>query len=390
MRSILRSTLLKVIVVAALMAVTLNLVLAVFRLGRDGSGEYSLVEEAYSFLDHHYIDPLPEQLRIEQGMVEGMVSALDDPYTAYVEPSAHEIQRDDLIGEYGGIGAYLAINKDDQVYLVPIEGSPAERAGVIEGDILLTVDGIVINAGAQLDDVSAYLRGPEGSVVRISIVAPTDGSDKREYEITREVFSLKSVNSFMHPSDTSVGVIVVGLFSERTPAELEKAFRELVDRGADALILDLRNNGGGLLESAFRVAEFFLEEGDILHEQQRDGELVTHSIGSPGAGARIPLAVLVNRYTASAAEVVAGAIQDHGRAPLIGETTFGKGSVQVIVELQDGSSLHITSARWFTPNQRTLDGVGLEPEHPIMQGESGDTVLEFARSWLSDQKQANE
>ena len=386
MRAIFRSTLFKVIVVAALLAVTLNLVLAVFRLGKGEAGEFSLVEEAYSSLDHHYIDPLPEQLRIEQGMVEGMVTSLDDPYTTYVEPSAHEIQKDDLIGEYGGIGAYLAINDDGLVYLVPFEGSPAERAGVNEGDILLTVDGVVIVQGAQLDDVSAALRGPEGSIVRIGVEAPSDGAGERKYEIAREVFHLQSVTSFMHPSDASVGVIVIRLFSERTPAELEKAYRELVDRGAEALILDLRNNGGGLLGSALRVAEFFLEDGVILHEQQREGDVVTHSVSSPGIGSSIPLALLVNQYTASAAEVVAGAVQDHDRAPLIGETTYGKGSVQVIVELQDGSSLHITSARWFTPNQRTLDGVGLEPEHPIMPGDSGDAALEFALSWLGDQR----
>jgi carboxyl-terminal processing protease len=386
MRAIFRSTLFKVIIVAALLAVTLNLVLAVFRLGNGEAGEFTLVEEAYSFLDLHYIDPLPEQLQIEQGMVEGMVSALDDPYTTYVEPSAHEIQRDDLIGEYGGIGAYLAINDDGLVYLVPFEDSPAERAGVNEGDILLAVDGVVLEKGAQLDDVSAALRGPEGSIVRIGVVAPSDGSGEREYEITREVFPLQSVTSFMHPSDASVGVIVIRLFSERTPAELEKAYRELVDRGAEALILDLRNNGGGLLGSALSVAEFFLEDGVILHEQQREGDMVTHSVSSPGIGSSMPLALLVNQYTASAAEVVAGAIQDHGRAPLIGETTYGKGSVQVIVELKDGSSLHFTSARWFTPNNRTLDGVGLEPEHPIMPGDSGDAALEFALSWLSDQQ----
>ena len=159
-----------------------------------------------------------------------------------------------------------------------------------------------------------------------------------------------------------------------------------MDRGAEALILDLRNNGGGLLGSALSVAEFFLEDGVILHEQQREGDMVTHSVSSPGIGSSMPLALLVNQYTASAAEVVAGAIQDHGRAPLIGETTYGKGSVQVIVELKDGSSLHITSARWFTPNNRTLDGVGLEPEHPIMPGDSGDAALEFVLSWLSDQQ----
>ncbi len=384
MRAFFKSTLFKVIVVAALLAATLNLIVAVFRLGQGETGEYALVEEAYSFLDDHYIDPLPDELQIEQGMVEGMVSALDDPYTTYVEPSESEIQRDELIGEYGGIGAFLAINDAGQVYMVPFEGSPAERAGVNEGDILLSVDGVGIGQDPQLDVVSAALRGPEGSMVRIAVRASEDVAAEREYEITREVFPLQSVTSFMHPNDASVGVIAVGLFSERTPSELDEAYRDLVDRGAESLILDLRNNGGGLLGSALKVAEFFLEDGVILHEQQREGDLVTHTVSSPGVGSSVPLAVLVNRYTASAAEVVAGAIQDHDRAALIGETTFGKGSVQVIVELQDGSSLHITSARWFTPNKRTLDGVGLTPDHPIMQGDSGDAALEFALSLLSN------
>ena len=384
MRRVLNSPLFRIIVVAVLAAITLNLVLAVARLGRVNEGEYALVEEAYFFLEKHFIDPLPDQLEIEQGMVEGMVNALEDPYSVYVEPSTHEIQQDDLVGEYGGIGTYIARNEQGEIYLVPFEGSPAEDAGLIEGDILLEVDGVSIDPD-NIDTISAALRGPEGSFVRVTVAPRSTSEGTLSFDIERKVFPLQSVTSFLHPSAPTTGVLVIGLFSERTRAELDHAFDALIDRGATTFILDLRNNGGGLLDSALKVAEVFLEEGDILHERSAEDELVTYSVDLPGKGSSVPLAVLVNQYTASAAEVVAGAIQDHDRAPLIGARTFGKGSVQVIVELQDGSSLHITSARWYTPNMRSLDGVGLMPDFEVIESGVGDQTMEFAINWLKEQ-----
>jgi carboxyl-terminal processing protease len=206
-----------------------------------------------------------------------------------------------------------------------------------------------------------------------------DPEDASEVRILRESIPLPSVTSYAHPDDPAVGVLAITIFSEKTPDEVEEHYSSLMGEGVTGLVLDLRGNSGGLLDSAIEVARFFLDEGLILKEIQSESKLVEHNADSPGAGASIPLSVLVNGGTASAAEIVAGALQANGRAPLIGQKTFGKGSVQLVFELSDGSSLHVTSARWLTANGIALDQIGLEPDIPL-ETEDGtkDIILQEA------------
>lgn len=344
---------------------------------------FDLVEEARVKLKTHYLRTLPETLVLERGMIRGMLEALDDPYSVYIEPAGHELETDTLAGEYGGIGASLFFDMEGSVRLVPTAGGPADQAGLIEGDLLLEVDGVGVSEFSDINAITASIRGPAGTRVKLTL-APRSSADGRfVVEIVRAVIDLPSATGYLLPEDENVGVIAVSVFSEKTRDEILREYRDLVTRGATAFVLDLRGNGGGLLESAVSVSRLFMQPGLIVVEHRRQAAEKSFSAESPGELAEIPLVVLVDGGTASAAEVVAAALQQSGRAPLIGVRTFGKGSVQVILPLSDGSSLHVTSAEWFTPHAQTLDGLGLEPDIDVERAQDGsDTPLSAAREWL--------
>jgi carboxyl-terminal processing protease len=199
----------------------------------------------------------------------------------------------------------------------------------------------------------------------------------------RETFPIPSVTGYTLPDQPDIGVIFINLFSEKTPEEVEQTYQTLIDRGAVYFVLDLRGNVGGLLDSAVDVARFFLLDGMILIEERRGGREEQYSVNSPGKASDVPLVVLVNENTASASEVLAAALQENDRAPVIGTRTYGKGSVQLILELDDGSSLHVTSSRWQTPSGNTIDGQGLQPDLQVSVEEGDiDVYMQTAISWL--------
>ena len=323
---------------------------------------YQLLDEAHTLLAEHYLDPLPEPLVVQRGMIRGMLQEVGDPFTLYVEPAAHELESGNLAGEYGGIGVFLTLDQEGRVHLVPASDGPAARAGVQEGDILAEIDGDSLENGASLEEVGAALRGPAGTEVILTLISAQADTAQRSVTVVREVIPLPSVTGYLLPDDPSIGVIALTSFSERTPNELEAAYADLVGRGAARFILDLRANSGGLLDSGIEVARFFLETGIIVIERGRAGAEEVYRANRAGEAAEVPLAVVVDGATASAAEIVAAALQANGRAPLVGTPTFGKGSVQLIFELSDGSSLHVTSARWLTPVEAQIDGTGLTPD----------------------------
>jgi carboxyl-terminal processing protease len=346
---------------------------------------YPLLNQAHVLLQEHYLDPLPDETLLQRGMIRGMLLELGDPFTLYVEPASHELESDQLSGEYGGIGVLLTLDQEGQVRLVPAADGPAERAGVQEGDILAAIDGAPLEPGTGLDVVSASLRGPAGTPVTLTLSREADGVT-RDVRIVREVIPLPSVTGYLFPDDHSIGVLAVTSFSERTPDELSAAYNDLRARGAEKLILDLRGNSGGLLDSGIEVARYFLSSGVVVIERGREGEERIHRVDDPGEASRLPLVVIVDGATASAAEIVAAALQENARAPLIGQASYGKGSVQLIFELSDGSSLHVTSARWLTPSGNQIDGVGLRPDVPVdpaAAAPGSDPFLLAALGWLS-------
>ncbi len=346
------------------------------------AAEFPLLAEAHGVIEGHYDGELPAARDWEYGAIRGLVAAVEDPYTVFLEPQPARLEADSLSGEYGGIGVGITQNERGEIVLSPYRESPAAEAGLLEGDVLLEVDGEELTATMTLDDVAARVRGPVGSAVALVIRRAT--GQVLSVTITRQVIALPSTDWRIVDGQPQVGLIAIHRFTDKTPQEVRQAIEELRALGALGLVLDLRNNGGGILDAAIDVAGQFLSGGVVMYETQpNQTERIYTAPAATGWADDAPLAVLVNGGTASAAEIVAGALLDRGRAPLIGQPTFGKGSVQVIVPLSDGSSLHVTARRWFTPSRRDLHTVGLPPTiavEPASHG--GDPELEAAVLYL--------
>jgi carboxyl-terminal processing protease len=343
-----------------------------------------LVHEALNAMATYSLLPMPDDLTLERAMIHAAVGTLGDPFSVYVEPAQHELQADDLAGEYGGIGALLTTDEAGRVLLTPLADGPAQSAGIRPGSIVVSIDGLRVPLFPSLSDLVAGLRGPEGTEVRLEIRGPDEGDGTLEYILARARFDIPSVSAFLSPLDPAVGVIKLVRFAENSPEEVGAGFDTLREQGIQALVLDLRDNGGGLLDSTVEIARFFLSSGTILTEESVDHERKEYRVEIPGRAVDLPMAIFVNENTASAAEVLAAALRENERAVLIGSRTFGKGTVQAVVELSDGSSLHITTARWLAPDGETLDGTGLTPDYTVeSSSESGpDPYLTLAQQLL--------
>jgi carboxyl-terminal processing protease len=346
-------------------------------------GKYPLLDEIHGLLATHYIGSLPDDKTMEYGAAHGLVAAVGDPYTVFVEPPAHQLETQSLAGQYGGIGVVLSQSPTGETLLSPYPGSPAATAGVQEGDVLLAINDAPLQSGVTADQLTGLLRGSIGSTVRITVKHKSGTT--QSVSITRAAIDIPSVTFKMVDGHPDVGLVAISRFSDRTPTELGNALDQLRTQGAQRFVLDLRDNGGGILESAVGVAGYFIDGGVVMYESQSNGPEKTYSAPSvPGGANKAPLAVLVNHNTASAAEIVAGALLDRGRAPLIGQQTYGKGSVQLVYDLSDGSSLHVTAYRWYTPSHRVLDKTGLPPTYVVDPGTAGtDPELASALQYLA-------
>jgi len=324
-----------------------------------GPEEFELFWEAWEIVEGEFYGELPGPQEFTHGAIRGALSSLDEPATILVKPKAAEDQMIELKGTYEGIGVLVGVDKQDGIIIVaPFDGSPAIQAGIMAGDVILKVDDTMVT-GMPLEDVVRFIRGPRGTKVRLTIVREGE-PESLVFEIIRDRVELVTVA--WRAIDT-IGYVRIALFSEMTSGELEKALRELREGEIEGLILDLRNNPGGVFPSAaIEVASQFLEEGIIVYERDKDGREKPYSVKGGGLATEIPLVVLVNKGSASNSEVVAGAIQDHGRGVLIGEKTFGKGSVQRVHELSDGSGLYVTTAILLTPNRHPIHEEGLTPD----------------------------
>jgi carboxyl-terminal processing protease len=295
---------------------------------------------------------------LADGAVKGMVEALDDPYTAYLDPTAYELSQKGLEGKFEGIGAYVAAEDDKIVVIAPVAGSPADEAGIRAGDVILAVDG-KSTAEMSLTEVVLAVQGPKGTTVTLSILHQGE-TEPVLLEIVRAEIEVPSVRFEMKDD---IAYINITNFSERTVEELAPVMEE-VKQQASGIILDLRSNPGGLLDSVVGVASFFLNEGVVLDVVDNEGNHQTYSV-EPGLATDLPMVVLVDDYSASGSEVLAGALQDYGRAVIAGEKTFGKGSANTMYKLEDGSALYITYARWFTPKGRLIEGEGIHPDYEL-------------------------
>jgi len=360
------------------------------QIGHSSTEPMAVFWEAWDYVEQLFYGQVPAPRERTYGAIRGALAMLNDPYTVFVEPQPRELERDQLRGSFGGIGVTVERDPEGRLLLSPYPGSPAERAGVCEGDVLLAVDGEPVTDEMTVDDVRVRLRGEPGTAVTLTLARPGPEADTPtlpfDLTITRETIEVPSTVWRMLDQAPDIGYVRIERFTERTDEEVLVALRELRQAEASGLIMDLRDNAGGLIDPAVSIASQFLSGGIVLIERSREAEERTFPVQNGGVATDIPLVVLVNGGTASAAEIVAGALQDHGRAPLIGEITFGKGSVQQIYDLSDGSSLHVTSAIWFTPNRHRITGQGLTPDVYVARGDDlQDVQLDLAIECLHSQ-----
>jgi carboxyl-terminal processing protease len=323
------------------------------------STSFKVFWEAWHILQTDFYGKVPEPQAMAYGAIRGVLELLNDPHTTLIEPQPRQIEKDNLKGSFGGIGALIGRDAANKVTLKPMVDSPAARAGVKDGDILLKVDDKELAPDMSDQDIVVLIRGPIGSQVKLT-VSRTGTTAPVVIPVTREKIDTPTVTWKM--LDNNVGYISISLFGERTGQELRTALDEVKGKQAKGLILDLRNNPGGLLDTAVDVAGQFVGRQVILHERKKDGSEKTYSGQSGAIAPNVPLVILVNKNTASASEIVSGALRDVQHSPLIGEKTYGKGSVQLVYDLSDGSSLHVTVAQWYTPDNHQIQGQGLTPD----------------------------
>ncbi len=324
--------------------------------------ELSTFYEAWRLIDENFLGALPEARDVTYGAIRGSLATLNDPYTVFIEPAAREVERERLQGKFGGIGAYIVRSEETgEVILETIPGNPAEIAGIVTGDVLLAVDGTPVTTATTVPELIDRVKGEKGTAVVLTVRHP-GATDSVDISVIRDDILLPSVAYRLMEQNGTIGYIQLSRFSGESSQEVGAAIQDLQSQGATHLILDLRQNGGGLRDAAVEVVDHFLEDGPVLYlESQKDGERVFNATAGSVAPTE-PLVVLIDGGTASASEIVAGALQDRDRAVLIGSRTFGKGSVQLVFDLSDGSSVHVTSARWLTPNRNQIDQSGLEPD----------------------------
>ena len=323
--------------------------------------EFAIFWEAWNWVEKSFIGELPTPREVAYGAIRGALTTLEDPYTVFIEPVVRQQEIDSLRGNFGGVGATISRLETGEVVLEPIPGNPAEEAGILSGDILLAVDGVAISAEMSVEDIANIVRGERGTEVILTVIHP-ETTESVDITIVRDDILIPSVAYRLLEEDQTIGYIWLTRFSGESNSEIEVAMQPLQARGATRLILDLRGNGGGLLDAAVAIADQFLEDGIIMHQESALEGTKTYSATAGMVAGEMPVVVLIDGGTASASEILAGALQDRGRAILMGQQSFGKGSVQLVYDLSDGSSVHVTSARWFTPDRNEIDQHGLTPD----------------------------
>jgi carboxyl-terminal processing protease len=344
----------------------------------DDEAAFQIFWEVWAIIQRDYYGDLPSMQDVTYAAIQGMLNAVNDPFTSFVTPQEAAIRAEDDSGEYEGIGAYVDMDEEGKLIVVaPFEGSPAETAGLQPEDRIVAVDGVSI-VGLSLSEAISKVRGPAGSEIVLTV--EREGEQPFEVTVTRDRFELEISEAEMLEND--IGYIRLREFGSLAGDELTQDLEELLAQNPRGIILDLRYNPGGWLDQALKVSDLFLSDGVILTQRWQDGSEQVFRANEGDLGEDIPLVVLVDRGSASASEIVAGALQDHGRAILIGEKTFGKGVVQTVHTLSDGSQLIVTSAQWFTPNNQPIHGTGLTPDievpYPEELEEGEDPQLERA------------
>jgi carboxyl-terminal processing protease len=317
--------------------------------------DFKTVESVYDTLKQKYDGKL-DIAKLQDGLNKGLVDAAGDPYTTYLSAAEAKEFKDDLEGTFSGIGAELGKRNDKLVVIAPIDGSPAQKAGLRAADQIIKIDSEDATS-LSVDEAVAKIRGKAGTEVKLGLVR---GDTPLELKITRAQITVPSVTSEIMAGN--IGYLKISRFSEDTSSLARKAAEDFKAKNVTGLVVDVRNNGGGLLSSSVDVAGLWLDNKVVVEE--REGGRTKAALRSEGNPplAGIKTAMLINEGSASASEILAGALRDHGAATLIGEKSFGKGSVQELIDLDNGAQLKVTVARWYTPNGKNIDKEGIKPD----------------------------
>ena len=333
---------------------------------------WDLVSRLY--LDKSAIDPN----KLFYGAISGMVAAIGDPYTVFLPPEQQKSSKEELNGSFDGVGIQLGFNKEKKLVVVaPLSKTPAAEAGIKPQDLIIKIDD-KDTTGMSLPEAVKLIRGPRGSNVSLEIFREGE-EETRIITLTRDTIIVKSVELTFKDSESGkkVAIIKLSRFGERTKEEWEKVVSEVLSSNAKSIVLDVRNNPGGFLEGAVFIASEFLESGDVVLQENAKKERLAFKVNRKGRLLDGPVVVIINKGSASASEIVAGALQDRKRAQLVGEKSFGKGTIQEAQELEGGSGIHITVAKWLTPNGRWVNETeGLEPDVKIEMDKEDSTPIE--------------
>ncbi len=350
-------------------------------------GDLGIVWEAWSLLNRDYVDPSElEGEDFSERAIRGMLTVLNDPQTAYLSPEIMTGSFQDVFrGNFEGIGAHVNMNRDGQLVIVkPIPGGPAEAAGIKPGDIILEADGEKLDGMSLLEAVSK-VRGPKGSTVEL-LVKHLGALDPVVIAVIRDEIPLVSVRLRSQPDDRFAHVRIEQ-FYPTTPDDLRETILQAVDAGAEGIILDVRDNDGGTLDSVVGIASLFLKTEDelVLYVEKGDGQRQNY-YAKPDMqiATEVPMVMLINERSASSSEVLAGALQDHGRATIIGEQSFGKGSVNILRPLSNGGGLYITIAHWHTPSGRLIHGEGITPDIEVSHRDAQEQDVQQLRRAIEE------
>jgi len=350
--------------------------------------------EVWNLLEEKYVsssttEPITTQKRVE-GAIEGLVASYDDPYTVFLPPQAASMFEEDISGNFGGVGMEVGMRDGLITVIAPLPNTPASKAGIVAKDVILEING-TSTEGMGVDEAVRLIRGEVGTVVDLKIYREGE-SAALEISVVRDNISIPTIDT---KKRGDVFVIALYSFNAISEAKMREAFEEYARSGSEKLVLDLRGNPGGFLQSAVNIASYFVPTGKVIVKENfgnGDKEELYRSQGK-SLGSYMPkeMIVLIDGGSASASEILAGALQEHGIAKLMGEQTYGKGSVQELVSLADGSSLKVTIARWFTPNGVSISEGGLTPDilverTPQQIMENIDPQLEAAVAWLNGDK----
>jgi len=327
----------------------------------EGEVDFDTFWQAWEIVQGEFIDrEALEETDLEYGAIRGMIQALgDEGHTTFMTPEELNRQRTDISGKFQGIGAYIGMEDGLPIIVAPFEGSPAEEAGILSGDIIMEVDGEDVTTW-PISDIVDVIRGEEGTEVVLTVLRPEAG-ESPEISIIRGEITIPAATWAMIPG-TDVAMVRLGQFNANASKQIINAIREAEDAGATSLVVDLRNNPGGLLEQVIKVTSEFVEGGNVLQQEDARGNRKPYPDRRGGAALDIPMVLLVNGGSASSSEIFAGAIQDHERGVVVGETTFGTGTVLEPFILDDGSGLMLGTSQWLTADGRLIRKQGIEPD----------------------------